>query len=247
MEGTAVATNPSPTGGHQCWTGGAGAGYDSSGCEHFGLAYAGNPTNTQYRWLVEDPVHPGMLKAFGSNVPMAAPVWKVTPPAVPGARPVVAAVIRAPEPDLYEFGDALWVKVFTTESHDRVELEHLVSGDPAVPDEPAETEIEWFLLQASIEGTENEDLENGGEAGEGHESVVRRYEYYKYIGTYDSESHEARDEVPGPNTVGEYVGAQMGAVNLNGNPPAPVVVPEPGTTALIVSGLLAIGLGRRRR
>ena len=49
------------------------------------------------------------------------------------ALPVVAAVIEAPEPEAAaRFGEAMWVKVFTTELEDAIDLEELVGGNPKV-------------------------------------------------------------------------------------------------------------------
>lgn len=216
-----------PTGGHACWTGGS-ADYLTSGCEHFGVGINGNPTATVYRWLVADPANPGALQPSGTKVSIPAPVWSVATP-TPGAvnpAPVVAAVIRPepPEPG-FQFGDAIWVKVFKTESADPAELHHLVTDDPRVPQDQSETETEWMLLQAGGKGRDQ--LENEGQIGEGNESVTRRYEFYEYTGAYDAESHEAlpvNDSNPDAGDIGNYIGAQMAALNL------PPVGPTPTPT-----------------
>ncbi|HEX2929330.1 MAG TPA: PEP-CTERM sorting domain-containing protein, partial [Candidatus Binatia bacterium] len=80
----AVAPYP-PTQGHSCWTGGD-PNYLNSGCDHFGASLNATPTKTTYRWLVASGS--GTLTPFGSNVPIPAPAWNVTPPAVPGGQPV---------------------------------------------------------------------------------------------------------------------------------------------------------------
>jgi hypothetical protein len=131
----------------------------------------------------------------------------------------------------------MWVKIFKTESPNQAELNHLVTDDPAVPQEPVETEIEWMLWQpcnpAIAQACENE-LINEGEIGNGSESVTRRYEFYKYVGAYDPESHEARlnpntcqdapfacdangnvDPTQPTGDLGDYIGAQMAAVNID--------------------------------
>jgi hypothetical protein len=204
-----------PTGGHACWTGGS-ANYLTSGCEHFGLGTNRNPTNTVYRWLVADPNNPGALQSAGTKVSIPAPIWNVSPPPQPGGNPVVQAVLPAEPPEANaEYGDAHWVKVFVTESADPVELHHLVTDDPVVPQEAGETEIEWVLLQAGPKA--NNELVNEGQVGAGHESVTRRYEFYEYTGAYDAESHEALPENesnPVAGDIGNYIGAQMAAVNL---------------------------------
>lgn len=222
----------SPTDGHACWTGGSGD-YLTSGCEHFGLGINGNPTKTVYRWLVADPMNPGALQPAGTKVSIPAPIWNVVPPAVPGVGPVVQAVL-APEPaeSHTQWGDAQWVKVFVTESPEPADLDHLLTDDPAVPHDQAEVEIEWVLSQARpLDEPGEDELVNEAQVGGGHESVTRRYEFYAYIGGYDPETHEAMCDnpdspkadcqIPG-GVVGNYVGAQMAAVNL--------AAIDPGTT-----------------
>lgn len=223
---TFTATTPlapaviTPTGGHACWTGGS-ADYLTSGCEHFGIGLSGNPTKTVYRWLVADPNNAGALQPSGTNVSIPAPAWSVAQPA-PGAPPVVQAVLPAVKPEVEaQFGEAVWVKVFVTESPDQAELHHLVTDDPAVPQEASETEMEWVLLQSDPSGGGNSELASEGQVGNGNESVTRRYEFYKYTGAYDPENHEAMCggdgscNPPLPNEIGNYIGSQMAAVNLN--------------------------------
>jgi hypothetical protein len=218
----------SPTDGHACWNGGS-ADYLTSGCEHFGLEVNGNPTATRYRWLVADPINTGALQPSGTKVSIPAPIWTVSPPppnAPDQVNPVVAAAIQPPPPQQYEFGDALWVKVFKTESPEPAELDHLLTDDPAVPQEQAETEVEWILLQASQEA--DGELQAEAQVGDGNESVTRRYEFYAYNGAYDHETHEARpidDSAPVASDIGNYIGAQMAAINL-----VAVVIPTPTPT-----------------
>lgn len=216
------------TQGHSCWFGAVvdPNQYLSCGCDHFGASLNVTPTKTSYRWLVETSPGSGTLSPFGTNIAMPAPVWNVTPqpppsPGVPPPPPIVQAAILPPAPDAYDFGDALWVKVFTTELPDPLDaqdLDRMVLEDPGnlVPNDPAEVEIEWMLLQASVEN-ENEQL-FGGEAGAGAEAVSRRFEFYKYVGDYDPGTHEALcdNQAVCPEAVGDIIGAQNVAVNLGG-------------------------------
>jgi hypothetical protein len=222
-----------PTDGHACWTGGS-ANYLTSGCEHFGLGVNGNPTNTAYRWLVADPNNPGALQPSGTKVSIPAPVWNVAPQPA-GGNPVVRAVLPAEPPEVnQQYGDAMWVKVFVTESPEPVELHHLVTDDPVVPQEQSETEVEWTILQAGPEGKKgHNELAGEGQVGAGNKSVTRRYEFYEYTGAYDPENHEVLCgsdkgcDMPLDSEIGNYIGAQMAAVNLE-----PLELPTPTPTPM---------------
>jgi hypothetical protein len=259
---TPIPTVLSPTSGHDCYQSSGIGNYATSGCEHFGVSLNAQPTRTTYNWLVADPGTPGGLQVFGTSVLLPAPIFNVIPPAVPGDPPVVQALIQAPEaPDPLpgeepQWGEAIWVKVFTTEQPVHLELENLVSDDPAVEDALAEPpEIEFALLQSPPAGEagENEDLLGEGELGEEDGAVVRRYEFFKYVGLYDPESHEALcdDAILCPEAIGDYIGAQMAAVNFAGG--EPVLIPgggtgvaEPAPFALLGMGLVGLAAARRR-
>jgi hypothetical protein len=248
------------TPGDNCWSGG-GVGYDASTpCDHFGVGTSANATKTTYSWLLEDPAAPGMLSNGVVNLP--APVWNVIADPVAGNPPVVAAQIQAPAPENEaQFGEAIWVKVFTSEFEDPIGLEELVGDNDKV--RLAETEIEWQLLQTDPGNPLAGQLESGYGAPVGPDaaSIVRRYEFYHYSGEYDPETHEAlvsiSDSHPNdpndpfyydPNLVidlGNYIGAQNAAANLMADPAA---VPVPPAVALLMSGLGLLGaFGRRRR
>lgn len=108
--------------------------------------------------------------------------------------------------------------------------------------EPDEVEVEWQLLQEELtkpDGGNNgrlvaapEDLDNGDEV------VTRRYEFFDYVGPIDEETGEAKADKVGPDdlhgegikeingvpvdlstvlVVGEYKGAQMAAVDVDGH------------------------------
>lgn len=253
-----ISTMPTfTTGGESCWTGGL-AGYGASTpCDHFGVGTTANPTKTNYSWLVESS--PGVLTNGVVNLP--APTYTVTPQApVNGVDqpPVVVAQIEAPEVQgPYEFSDALWVKVFTTELDHQAELEDLVGGNPIIQDAKNNTEIEWQLLQYDINkgpfGPGNGQLELGlgAPVGPNAESIIRRYEFYLFGGEYDPETHEAiligNDSNPGEGDVGMFIGAQNGAVNLNYIPGQVAAVPLPPSALLSASSLALFGLARRRK
>jgi uncharacterized protein (TIGR03437 family) len=228
--GTPIPVTPvTPTAGHQCWTGGS-PGYPTSGCEHFGVSLTATPTAVQYRWLIEDSAAPGTLKASASSVNIAAPLWSVTP-AVAGGAPIVNAAITPPKAPRLQFGEAVWVKVFETESPNLADLNHLLTDDPLVPQSSGQTEVEWELSQSNPKKADNGERQHGRPLGKGNQSVIRRFEFYKYTGAYDPESHEALCgarsggkgsdcSVPQPGELGDYIGAQMAAAQL-GQPAAP--------------------------
>lgn len=245
------------TGGHLCFKNMSvnGQPYDTSGCEHFGVGTLKNPTKTVYRWMKEDPAAPGSLIAQGSPVTIPAPVWTVNP--VPNQPPIVAAVIPVPPPPAVvpvpylpeaEFGVAVWAKVFETESEIQADLHHLVSDDEAVPgnlgpvpNPHAVTETEWQILQTDSRNPSANELAFSRQMGDGHVSVTRRYEFYKYVGPYEIDTadgpntgtneaicpHVAADEMHGVGfdaghdvdcsalvVVGEYIGAQNAAADV---------------------------------
>ena len=207
LGGSGVIT---PTDGHACYDGGPIGNYETSGCEHFGLGFLnGNPTNTIYHWLIEDPNHLGQLITSDTKVSIPAVTWNVQLPLDPAINPnpvVRAAIPEEPQEQwaCAQFGEAQWVKVYKTEASHHVQLENLLIDNPAVPQDASETEIEWVLSQAAPTCDENgnplpPDQQEANELvleapiGDGNESVTRRYEFYKYTGVYGSaeDSHEA--------------------------------------------------------
>ena len=229
---TATPVPPSLTTvpGDSCWTLGMPNTYQTAGCEHFGIStYGVNPTNIIYRWLVADPANPGSVMASNATVSLPAPIWTAVQPANPALPPVVVAEIKAPDPvQVQLFGDAQWVKVYKTEHAAKiVNVDDLVGDNPAlVPQDPAQLEVSWNLLQQDPPAGGNRrqrgKLVNQGNLGNGNHAVVRRYEYYKYAGVYDPITHEAlcadvTCTAPGPGELGDAVGAQNVAANLDVN------------------------------
>lgn len=258
--GTPSGTFTTP--GDNCWSGG-GVGYGASTpCDHFGVGTSQTPTKTTYSWLLETST-PGTLNNGAVNLP--APVFNTPPqnpanPPVPGA---IGAAVQAPLPeqDPNLFGDAMWVKVYTTELEDPVGLEELVADNALVQN--AVTEVEWQLLQYDPGNPDSPPsiLESGygAPAGPNAASILRRYEFFDFSGDYDFETHEAilafSDSHPNcslvvdPNCsfdetkkieLGHYLGAQNVAANLV----APV--PIPAAVWLFGSALGGLGFMRRR-
>ena len=237
---TFTLSTPVPNGtlvnGESCWTIGLGARYANAGCEHFGISTAyRQPTNIVYRWLVPDPANPGKLTYYTGNtvpvqgapppppipIPLPQPIVVAIPPAQPGGAPVIDFQVPAPAPKLrQQFGDAQWVKVFKTELDRQVDLNELMGGNPVVPEDPAELESDWKLIQVNPHSPSSGILHNQGVLGNGSHAVIRRYEFHTYTGTYDPATHEALCMVaecatPGAGEMGDLIGAQNAAVNLD--------------------------------
>lgn len=246
--GTASGVFNTP--GESCWTFGN-VNYPNVPCDHFGISTLGAPTRTTYTWLVEGGSHGSLIAA---NV--AIPAVAFTPPPVPAAgQPVapVVAVVRAQQVDaLHVQNNAFWVKIVQTSLPENVDLNELLGGhnafeNPGVAalNEAPETEIEWQVLQPGKVDEVSKSLDLKGDP-----SVVVRYEFYKYLGTFDDEGlvDPTAEETPMGNTltaaVGAYVGEQIAGFNAVG---AAAAVPEPSTWGLAALGALIAGMWAARR
>ncbi|WP_347989861.1 dockerin type I domain-containing protein [Methylomonas sp. AM2-LC] len=194
-----------------------------------------NPGSLAYYSVNGSPV-PASIPAPIWNV-QPQPVPPVPPPKP--LPPVVQPVIQTPPAlqnvsSTYDFSDAIWVKVYVTEAPKSAELKHLLTDDPDVPNQPGETEVNWVVMQAlTPTGIANgagatysvSDLtgNSGGKAmANNSESVTRRYEFYKFkdnpgqtvLDYYDPETHEAVVGDAPNGGLGDYIGAQMAAVNI---------------------------------
>jgi len=119
-----------------------------------------------------------------------------------------------------------------------VGLDELVADNPVDPQDPAQIESPWYLLQQKIGGNgKHNQKRNQGSLGNGSQAVVRRFEFYKYTGTYDPITHEAicldgTCTTPAGSELGNFIGAQNGAGNLN--------VPAQQTLTVAVTGSGAV-------
>jgi hypothetical protein len=220
---TPVATNITVSG-EDCWSLGQGSAYPTSGCEHFGVSTMVNPTKTTYRWLVAATFDPSVLVPVpGGPVAIPAPTAIVEP--VDPTRPelgqaVVQVMDGLPSRTIKQYGDAEWVKVYKMDVGRKVDLDELMGGNPVVPMDAAHGEIEWTLLQHNRNSKGNSgQLRSKSGSGSSSHAVVRRYEFFKFTGQYDPDSHEAicADGVcdaPSPAELGAYIGSQMAAANL---------------------------------
>lgn len=198
------------------------------GCEHFGFSVTTQPTATRFFWLGQ-----GYNQIGTTPLSIPNPTWTYVPAAIPGNPAVVQAVVQAPAPEIPEalLPDSIWMKVYITELERAVDLEELMSGPGSVaPQDQAEIETEWVLLEGGVAEVDNAPV------GANAEAVIRRYEYFKYTGDYTAEhgpNSQGLDPFGQPygNELGDFIAANMVAVNL-------VPVPEPSS---ILAMLVALG------
>ena len=210
--------------------------YYTAGCDHFGihLNYTAmtKATSTTYRWMFEDPANPGTLIGSSNTimVPTATYYFQPPPPTQPTAPPELVAVVELPPPPpppvpepVPQYGDATWVKVYKTELAREVALVELVEGNAVVPQNAAQIETDWQLMQPSPppDGSHRQrgKLVNHGAPGSGTKAVIRRYESYAYTGAYDPITHEAvcadgSCNAPLDGELGALISAQMAAANI---------------------------------
>ncbi|MCU1382878.1 MAG: hypothetical protein JWL71_1575, partial [Acidobacteria bacterium] len=209
----------------------AGAGYDQSGCEHFGASLRVNATRATYRWLVEDPSLPGQIVVGAVATAVAAPAYSVAPPLVAGAMPILNADVDAPAAAVFptHYGDAYWLKIFKADVARGIALDELTNDNPAVvPADAAHLETSWVFIQADplikfrTSGKTSPSrgrTRNGGPIGSDAAAVVRRYELYEFAGLYDPVFHQAvcaisNCSAPADGEVGSLISAQMTAANV---------------------------------
>jgi hypothetical protein len=201
-DGVKYVAKPPATQGDSCWLLGQGAGYATSGCEHFGLSftYTAHPGKVTTHWKVPDPSNAGQLinapwtaaPPPGPYTPVFAPAPPIPPmpgqvyvPPAGGQPPVVHEVAEAPENAEPQWGQAFWVKTYTSQAKAVVDLDLLqknliplknAKGAPKVT-------VTWALLQRPPAGVvgEKEDVEDEA-MGAGNVALIRRYEYYQFTG-----------------------------------------------------------------
>ena len=204
--------------------------YATAGCEHYGVGGYGGATKITSRWLVINPATPGAYIPRDPPEAIPFPVYTVAPPVAVAAAPVIVAEVQAPVPPVVpaQFGDAQWMKVFVRQLPRAVTLDELVTDNPlVVPMDPAQIEVNWTVVQADPpaggNGTRTRSRNRAGSTLDPTtRTVVRRYELYAYNGVYDPVTHEALCadllcNAPGATELGDFISAQMAAVNVQGD------------------------------
>ena len=231
-EATPVAPVGITPGGHDCFANGPIGNYQASGCEHFGVSLNAAPTKTTYRWLVA--ADPSDANSAFTNVPQTVnipvPVWNVA--VVGGGAVNVQAEVQPVEEENHaQFGEPQWMKAFKIQSEivlQPEDLDRLLLGaaNGIVPDSETEIETEWKLIQSQPGPGDGKDADvKEDKLDKDKRSIIRRYEFYSYIGPRDPENNEALPciaegspvpadaPVDGCADLGEFVGAQNVAID----------------------------------
>lgn len=249
--------HPYNTPGESCWPG-ANPNWQANPCDHFGITTVGSPAKTTYNWLVQSAANPAVLEKQVVGIPAVNYVYTPAPAPQPNVPPVPAQVnvqiqAIAPNPEQPEnvdlWGEAFWVRTYTTKVNKNIDLGNLLRGDPEA--EKAEIESEWSIFQMAPAGHgagANEVKEKNLELGDADKAIIRRYEFYKYVGALNVDGSGEVDcnalcetDPLGQHAVGNFVGAQIAGFN------AVQAVPEPQSWALMLAGILAVGGLVRRR
>ncbi|MBI1762554.1 MAG: hypothetical protein HYR56_14065 [Acidobacteria bacterium] len=223
---TPMHTPGAPYNWNDCYIGGST--YATAGCEALGqgLRTTANIVRATGYWLIDDAASPGNLIRATPNVAIPFPTWSIAPVVVVSAPPVVVAEVEAPEPPETpeKYGDAQWIKIFKTQLSREVTAEDLTSFNPIVPTTAAQIEVAWDILQASpVSGgngnqTRNRRQNQGGIDADTR-AVIRRYEMYKYTGSYDPITHkiacaDLTCTAPSTGELGDLISAQNSATNI---------------------------------
>ncbi len=269
--GGAIGANFTPsapfvTNGESCWPG-ANPSWKSTSCDHFGVSTYNSPAKTTYRWIVD--IGGGALARQVVGVPAIHIAY--TPPGANQPAPP-PPVIQLQAQDLgrgldiveQNRNNAFWVKIIKTELDDNVDLGDLLGGNhagarPEIAAMDGETEVEWQPLQLGMVDEVSKSLNSP------KPSVVYKFQFFNYIGRFDDDGYVdprsgnkdgEENQMPGMDDNGvafvtidgarqdlNFVGQQIAGFNAVEVP----AVPEPGTWALMLGGLAALGARARRR
>jgi hypothetical protein len=251
--GTYAKTTPQHTPGvpynwNDCYL--LGSTYKTAGCEALGQWMRPTPGKTitaTGRWLVDDPQHPGTLTPAEPNVAIPFANWTLGTAGAVGSSPVVVAEVEAPEPPETPevYGDAQWMKVYVTQLTRPAAPEDLTSDNSIVPQDASKLETAWEILQASPPSNGNQKRNrHQGSINPDTRSIIRRFETYKFTGSYDVTTHKAvcADTVcaaPAADELGDFIAAQNTAVNLT--PDSLIVARTGGGTVSAPSPKISCG------
>ncbi|MDD1611658.1 MAG: hypothetical protein LUQ57_00800 [Methylococcaceae bacterium] len=220
-------------------------------CDHFGVSTSVPPASVKYSWLVEQTPGSSSLVYADSGVP--APVWTITPqPPINNVPQPPAVEVRIEAPDIkpgQEFGEAKWAKVTATGTLNDMAVEDLMKENQVVKDARQQVQVEWQLIQKDAGNPNSGQIDlTGVKLDPEAKGVEYTFEFYKYTGVYDPETHEAQPRTsdtpaqPDPSDLGIFLVAQMAAVNFDGQVPPPEItlgtsiIPESGQVNTEYSG-----------
>ena len=204
-------------------------GTGDAGCEHFGASVGLYATSkVTARWLVRDPANAAAYVPHDPPMAIPMPYYALAPAPALNAAPVVVDVVPAPVPPPApaRFGNAQWMKVYVRQMPRAVTLDELLTTNPlVVPMAAAQLEFDWKLMQddPSVGGRRNRNRSQGGSTlNPTTRAVVKRYEMYEYTGAVDPVTNEALCadllcNAPGAGELGDFISAQMSAVNVQGD------------------------------
>jgi hypothetical protein len=264
-DGTPYNPHPTPTAGESCWWWGLGAPYPSAGCDHYGISFAAGivPGKITYHWKIPNAANTKLVNGpLEASIP-PSPV--LTPVKVPiGKPPVVQAIARAPNdaaqnperPQAMEaqYGDAYWVKTTTFYSPKGAVLDNL--QQVILKKSVAAKAVSWTLMQRppgvgpNAGRPERAEVEREG-LGAKNVQVTKQYQYYKFGGVYDSETHEALCEAFYATQAAALAGGKTVQVSCQNTDGADrpytktywVIDPGPGTALKAMNGNLGAYIG----
>lgn len=240
------------------WSGGVWSAFTPIGqVDHFGVHVIGSPGVQTYTWLCDlggsGIGSTGTLVPYGGttsgnfypqpSVPSVVPTVVPTPSGE-GVVPVIvpAEVPQAAEP---RFHDAVFVKKYRVMSTSAVDVNQLVTGDPAVQSAEANSDIASTpeLFQPDPATNAGAESEPADPVGAGDQANVTVTETYHYTGPVDPADNSVTcNEIVGdPNNCNNFVGTlisrQMQSTQLN------ATSPRAGLSVSVQTGLTASGAG----
>jgi len=237
----APVANPINTNGHTC--------VNTEGCEHFGFWIKGGvqPAAKRFFWLNDNNGTFERIGMMPETIP--GPSWNYVAPNG-GGNAVLEVAIQVPEPVevVVQRPDSTWMKVFKVKfgsdfapkspEEMQILLEDLNSGNAIVPEDVAEVETEWELLEGGkppkVKGNQVQDADK---------LIIRRYEFFEYTGPVTAENEPnsilldqnnidpSNVDGMGLSFLGNFISANMVGAVLN-------PIPEPASCGLFLVGLV---------